>query len=184
MEAMDQALVEQAQRELPYVTVGFEALAERYYGYVRQIGRGIVGNTDDAETVAQDVMLRVFHHLPKLRDPVTFEGWLHRISTNAARSFLSREIREREKVELLQQEHFATAELPPAEVVPPNANQFDRLLSSLNLEERSILALRFVDDLGFPEIAGHLGLKLSATKMRYYRALDKLRIQLDTSLPA
>lgn len=173
MEQQDQQLVTQAQLELPYDTRAFEALTKRYYSFVRQIGMRLLSTADEADTVAQDVMLRVFHHLPKLRETATFEGWLRQITSNVTKSYISREIREREKAERFYCQQQITP--PSVEIAERASTDFQSMLADLNLEERSIVALRFVNDLGFAEISAHTGLKLSATKMRYYRALEKLR---------
>lgn len=177
-------LVKQAHRELPYDVRAFEQLAAHYYPIVRSVGRRVVGNRDEAETVAQDALLRVFHHLPRLRDPARFEGWIRRITVNVAKSYISKERREREITDAAGVELALVMEAPL--IQQKDSDLFAQLLTRLNLEERSILALRFVDDLGFADIAAHLGLKLSATKMRYYRALEKLQcaITVDEQLDA
>jgi RNA polymerase sigma-70 factor (ECF subfamily) len=51
----------------------------------------------------------------------------------------------------------------------------DRWLVHVNPIDREILVLRFGAELEFQEIADIMHMGLSATKMRYKRALDKLR---------
>lgn len=51
----------------------------------------------------------------------------------------------------------------------------DRWLVHVNPIDREILVLRFVAELEFQEIADIMDMGLSATKMRYKRALDRLR---------
>ncbi|HJE71569.1 sigma-70 family RNA polymerase sigma factor, partial [Pseudomonas oryzihabitans] len=51
----------------------------------------------------------------------------------------------------------------------------DRWLVHVGQVDREILVLRFVAELEFQEIADIMHMGLSATKMRYKRALDKLR---------
>ena len=48
-------------------------------------------------------------------------------------------------------------------------------LVHVNPIDREILVLRFVAELEFQEIADIMHMGLSATKMRYKRALDRLR---------
>ena len=179
MDPNDRSLVVAAQRELPYVTASFEALARRYYPFVRSVARQVVVDADDADTVSQDAMLRVFHHLVDLRDVATFEGWLRRITVNAARSHLAREAREREKAQRL---HVAREGGGGSQARADEGALFAQLLGCLSLEERTILAHRFVGDLELGEIARRTGARLSATKMRYYRALKKLRPMIPHSL--
>jgi RNA polymerase sigma-70 factor (ECF subfamily) len=51
----------------------------------------------------------------------------------------------------------------------------ERWLVHVNPIDREILVLRFVAELEFQEIADIMHMGLSATKMRYKRALDRLR---------
>ena len=55
----------------------------------------------------------------------------------------------------------------------------DRWLVHVNPVDREILVLRFVAELEFQEIADIMRMGLSATKMRYKRALEKLRKHID-----
>jgi len=63
------------------------------------------------------------------------------------------------------------------ELAPKSEEQggLDRWLVHVNPIDREILVLRFVAELEFQEIASIMNLGLSATKMRYKRALDRLR---------
>ena len=58
---------------------------------------------------------------------------------------------------------------------PEERGGLDRWLVHVNPIDREILVLRFVAELEFQEIADIMHMGLSATKMRYKRALDKLR---------
>jgi RNA polymerase sigma-70 factor (ECF subfamily) len=58
---------------------------------------------------------------------------------------------------------------------PEEKGGLDRWLVYVNPIDREILVLRFVAELEFQEIADIMHMGLSATKMRYKRALDKLR---------
>ena len=170
----DELLVARVKSELPYQTKAFEQLAIKYYPIVRQLLKGIVGTKGDADSVAQDVMLRVFHSIKGLKENAAFEGWLRRIVVNAANSFLSKESRERKKVENSYSENPNKANRSGGD--DNESESFEKLINTLNQEERTILSFKFVEDLDFAQIADIVGLELSATKMRYYRALDKLRV--------
>jgi RNA polymerase sigma-70 factor, ECF subfamily len=169
----DEALVRQAQQELPYATRAFEQLAARYYRRVRRIAMGILGNADDADSITQDVMLRVFHNLKSLQSPAHFPGWLRQIIVNMCNSYFSKEKRERDKSMRFGEELGPDAEFDHATDFDDDG--FTTLIAPLSPEERTILAFKFVEDLEFNEIADIVGLGLSATKMRYYRAIDKIR---------
>lgn len=144
-------------------------LAELSYPGVRRIARAITGNDDLAQTVAQETLLRVFHGLVKLEDPAKYSGWLRKITTNACNTLLTRE-----RKEALKRNAFGS-EIQFEPTPDLELESFDQLVRELSVEERTIVAFKILEDMEFKEIAVVLGISDSATKMRYYRALDKIR---------
>lgn len=169
----DPDLVTRAQSELPYRLNAYESLVTRCYSRVRKLALGIVGAPDAADTVAQDVMLRMMHGLPKLADATRFNPWLRQITVNTSRTHLAREKTEREKRAAFVSVAESSASLDEG----PQTPSYSHLISSLDAEERTIVSLKILEDLEFQEIATILDIQLSATKMRYYRALEKLKTQ-------
>lgn len=169
----DPDLVARAQGELPYRLSAYESLVVRCYPRVRKLALGIVGAPDAADTVAQDVMLRMMHGLPKLEDPARFNPWLRQITVNTSRTHIAREKTEREK----RAAYVSVAEASEPLDEGPQTASYAELISALDAEERTIVSLKVLEDLEFQEIAAILDLQLSATKMRYYRALERLKAQ-------
>lgn len=163
------ALVAQARAELPYKLSSFEALAKHQFGTLRSIAFGIVRDHDIADGIAQDVLLRIMSALPRLESVEKYSAWSRRIVVNVTRSRLAKEKREREK-----RDSFA-AETEWTTQEQTDENDFATMLQGLNLDERTIVTLKIVDDLEFNDIAEITGLGVSATKMRYYRALEKIK---------
>jgi RNA polymerase sigma-70 factor (ECF subfamily) len=128
-----------------------------------------LGDTDDAEDVCQDVMLRVFHHLPGFEARSSFKTWLFRLAHNQCVTRYRRRLREREVLE----EYATSQELAHAgsDQSKPDLNA---LLNRLGEEDRTILLLRYEAGLSFQEVADALELGLSATKMRIYRAAERM----------
>ena len=178
MDPTDPDLVQRAQSELPYRTAAFEQLAASRYPEVRRLARAITGSADAADTVAQVAMLRAYHALAGLRDLATFDVWLRRIVANAARSHLAEEERERRKARRLQALDKPGGESSDDDPgAPEESSGFDTLVAGLSLEERTVLAFRLVDELPYPEIARILGIGESGAKMRYRRAIERLRLR-------
>ena len=171
------ALVARAKAELPHGLRAFEELTRLQYGRVRSIALAIVGQPDAADTVTQDVMLRMFNALRKLDDNNRFEAWLYRITVNTSRSHLAKERKEREKRDRLANEPARVS----VEINDSSAQALSSLLAPLGAEERSVVALKIVEDLEFTDIAAITGSSVSAAKMRYYRALEKLKTNLSAS---
>ncbi|MFT7244091.1 MAG: RNA polymerase sigma-70 factor (ECF subfamily) [Candidatus Azotimanducaceae bacterium] len=166
-------LVRQAQLELPYRKVAFEQLAELLYPGVRRLATGVTGNQAFADSATQDVLLRALHGLPKLKQTDSFPFWLRRITINVCNSAMTKEKREREKLEA----YSSQADL--SDTPEGDSPSYNQMVAGLNIEERTIVSLKILEDLEFQEIARVVDQTVSATKMRYYRALDKMKTQLE-----
>src|ERR1700685_1809085 len=59
----------------------WEGVVRDHSARVYRLAYRLTGNTHDAEDLTQEVFVRVFRSLPSYT-PGTFEGWLHRITTN------------------------------------------------------------------------------------------------------
>lgn len=104
--------------------------------------------------------------------------WLYTIALNLVRDHARREAagsRALEKV-VAGQQPFA----PPSDVEAiENRDSLQRALRTLSAEEREAIALRFGADLTVPEIAKLTREKLTTVEGRVYRALRKLKDELD-----
>ncbi len=59
----------------------WDDLVRQHSARVYRLAYRLTGNMHDAEDLTQEVFVRVFRSLPSYT-PGTFEGWLHRITTN------------------------------------------------------------------------------------------------------
>ena len=59
----------------------WDEIVERHSDRVYRLAYRLTGNRHDAEDLTQEVFVRVFRSLSTYT-PGTFEGWLHRITTN------------------------------------------------------------------------------------------------------
>ena len=66
-----------SQWELP----SWEEIVRAHSARVYRLAYRLSGNAQDAEDLTQDTFIRVFRSLAEFK-PGTFEGWLHRITTN------------------------------------------------------------------------------------------------------
>ena len=165
----DDELVRDAQRELPYVTSAYTELMKRYEQPLIRYCRRNLGDASEAEDAWQDVMLSVFHHLPSFESRSSFKTWLFRVAHNQCLTRHRRSARER----VVLDEYAVSVELDRvgSEESRPDPQH---LLNQLGEEDRTILLLRYETGLSLQEIADTLGIGLSATKMRLYRAAERM----------
>ena len=64
-----------------WVPPTWEEIVEQHSARVYRLAYRLTGNVHDAEDLTHDVFIRVFRSLHSYT-PGTFEGWLHRITTN------------------------------------------------------------------------------------------------------
>ena len=179
----DDVLVALCKAELPYVTTAFEKLVRRYEPMVYRTCLRYLKSEDEAEEATQDVFVRLFFNIDRFGGRASFKTWLFRIVTNicASKYRSLRRTREQqqaylEHVELIEQEVQSIDDLELVDGPLINA------LDTLSAEDREILILRHVSDLSFQEISEVLELKLSASKMRLYRAEQRLRASMKTQV--
>ncbi len=174
----DVALVQRCRLELPYVTLAFEQLVRRYQPIVLRTCQSYLTSREDAEEVCQDSFLKVFHGLPSFRSESSFRTWLFRLVVNTCTDRYRQQSKERSK----RIEYRAEEMEPVASDMRPSGEEFGRLdgavgqtLDQLSADDRQILILRHVADLSIRELSEAIELGESATKMRLYRAEERLR---------
>lgn len=172
-ELTDEELVERAKVELFHITKAYEALMARYQGTLFNVCARYLGNERDADDICQEIMLKVLYGLKKFEGKSKFKTWLYSITYNECITQYRKERRKKRLMDAL------SLNMPEdAEAVEPDYKEksgLDRWLAYVNPIDKEILVLRFVAELEFQEIADIMRLGLSATKMRYKRAIDRLR---------
>ncbi|MDH3621431.1 MAG: sigma-70 family RNA polymerase sigma factor [Gammaproteobacteria bacterium] len=165
----DEQLVGRARQELPYRTRAYEELMRRHDRLMFGVSLRLVGNRQDAEDITQDVMLKIFSKLNSFEGRSSFKTWMIRVTRNACKDWLKKRAISKQYSQALAnepQEH-STIEYEEDRLIG--------LLKDLSPADREVLTLRFVADLSLQEISETTDLSLSATKMRLYRAIDRLQ---------
>tara|TARA_R110002020_G_scaffold16641_3_gene58754 strand:- start:54 stop:641 length:588 start_codon:yes stop_codon:yes gene_type:complete len=179
-ELSDEELVARANRELFHTTVAYEELMRRYQRTLFNVCARYLGNDRDADDVCQEVMLKVLHGLRQFEGKAKFKTWLYSITYNECITQYRKEKRKRRLMDALSLDQDETEEVVDSSTnIVADRPSLDRWLVHVNQVDREILVLRFVAELEFQEIADIMHMGLSATKMRYKRALEKLRKSID-----
>jgi RNA polymerase sigma-70 factor, ECF subfamily len=152
----------------------FEQLFHRYRERVYAIAFRVVGSAVDALDVVQESFALVFRKLHGFRGGSLFSTWLFRIVVNCS-------IDHRRKREVVRPS--ASDALPSiGELVDESPSPEDRAqsrelgdqvqiaISLLSPKLRAILALRYLEDMSYEELAATLGLSLGTVKSRLARA--------------
>ncbi|MEO6349579.1 MAG: sigma-70 family RNA polymerase sigma factor [Candidatus Limnocylindrales bacterium] len=165
---MDGALIERARTG---DADAFDELARRRIDVIYRTALGILGNHADARDATQDALVSAWRSIGSLRDPLKLDGWLHRITINAARMAA----RKRRGVRDIRPIDEAEAQTAPS---VPHAIDFDRAFESLSVDQRAILLAHHLDGLSVRDLADQLGVPEGTVKSRLFTA----RIALDCAL--
>ena len=164
----------------------WDEIVELHSDRVFRLAYRLTGNRPDAEDLTQEVFVRVFRSLSTYQ-PGTFEGWIHRITTNL---FLDQARRkQRIRFDALSDER---ADRLTSASASPDAAYADRTfdddvelaLASLPPEFRAAVVLCDVEGLSYQEIADIMDAKLGTVRSRIHRGRAMLREALAHRAPA
>jgi RNA polymerase sigma-70 factor (ECF subfamily) len=141
----------------------------------------LTGNAHDAEDLTQDVFVRVFRSLSTYR-PGSFEGWLHRITTNLFLDGVRRTSRARTWPldEVSAAQRLAASDPDPGQAAHDARLDADlqAALDALSPEFRAVVLLADLDGRSYDEISRLLGIKSGTVRSRLHRGRRQLRAAL------
>jgi RNA polymerase sigma factor (sigma-70 family) len=168
-----------------WVPPTWEEIVEQHSARVYRLAYRLTGNVHDAEDLTHDVFIRVFRSLHSYT-PGTFEGWLHRITTNV---FLDK-MRRKQRIRFDALSEDSAARLTSRERGPEQVyaeSHFDddvqRALDALAPDFRAAVVLCDIEGLSYEEIAATLGIKLGTVRSRIHRGRTQLREALAHRAP-
>ena len=154
----------------------FTGYQERIYNYVLRM----MGSSEDARDLTQDVFLKAYVALPKTAADLKLSAWLYRIATNVCLD----ELRRRKLKQWLSWDTYMASfhpkqvavDNPEREVLQQEAARLvQRVLVKLSPRHRLCLLLHEHEDLSCDEIADVLGTTKGAVKSLLFRAREEFR---------
>jgi len=139
------------------------------YAMFYRIAFSYVRSEADAQDIVQESAYKAIYHARKLKKQEYAKTWICRIVINEAVSFLRK--RKKEQAEPIDKE-LADRE---TEDMTDLRNALEKLLP----EEKTVIILRYFEDMKLEEIAEVCEESLSTVKSRLYRTLKKLRLDLE-----
>lgn len=185
MEATDAAVVAQVlagQREQ------FRVLVERHSRSIFKVAYRMTSNEQDAEEIVQETFLKAYRRLEGFESRANFRTWLYRIAVNCSIDLLNAR-RPTEPITMSDAydeesgpEIQLAANDPGPERMTLSSEVRKRLkaaLAKLTPTERTAFVLRHFEGVSIDEIAATLGVKNGAAKNTVFRAVQKLRRELE-----
>ncbi|MCA9782955.1 MAG: RNA polymerase sigma factor [Calditrichaeota bacterium] len=168
----------------------FESLLKRYDERIMGLIMGFVKNRNDAQDVYQEVFLRVWTSLPRFRQESSFFTWVYRIAVNRCISLCEQRTR-RDKLHVQprtgddDEDGDWLDRLAVADDGREEEERQDRLeriwrcAGDLNSRQQMVLTLRFRHGLKLKDIAEILEMPEGTVKILTFRAVRRIRQQLE-----
>ncbi|MGF7143585.1 RNA polymerase sigma-70 factor (ECF subfamily) [Anaerotaenia torta] len=147
--------------------------ADKYKNNYYRLAYSYVRNKEDALDIVQESIYKAISSKTSLKDPDHIKTWFYRIVVNTSLDVL----RKNKKWKIVDQETFESMDAGKTD----QYQDFDlrKALEELPPKYRTVIILRYFEDLKIDEIAETLNENPNTIKTRLYTALKKLRIKLD-----
>ena len=160
----------------------FTRLVRKHQKSVHALAWRKVGDFHAAEEITQDAFLRVYKHLPKLKDPKQFSGWLYVTTDRLCKTWLQKNrstITSLEEVSVSEIERTSYEQYVSAqhkeEVHSHHQELVKRLLEKLPESERTVMTLYYLGEMTAKEIGKFLGVSVHTVTSRLQRARKRLQ---------
>ena len=164
----------------------FGQLIERFQRKIFRVTRAIVHDEAEADTITHDTFVQAYTHLARFERRAGFETWLTRIAINRSRDFLRR----RRFISLFttDEDGEERAIIEPVDERPDPERQFmavqlrsaiRRAERTLSPQQKVIFRLRHYEQLPLEDIAEHLRLRAGTVRAHLFRAVQKIRKELE-----
>ncbi len=144
----------------------FKDILNEYKNYLFRMIYSYIQNREDSEDILQEVFLKLYVNLPKIRDPKKLKYYLIKLCRSKIYDFL----RKKKRLKLLYQK---AQKMEKTESVSSG-----EILEKLNLlpkKLRDILILKDIQNLSYREIAEVLNMKIGTVQTCVFKARNILR---------
>ncbi|MEK3889058.1 RNA polymerase sigma factor SigW [Bacillus sp. FSL K6-3431] len=184
---MDAIVNERIKQVLKGDQEAFGDIVEIYKDRLFQLSYRMLGNRHEAEDIAQEAFVRAYVNIHSFNQSKKFSTWIYRIATNLCI----------DRIRKKKPDYFLDAEVSGAEgltmysKIAAEGKSPDKEVETMELQEivqreilrlpdkyRTVIVLRYMDELSLNEISEVLEIPLGTVKTRVYRGREALRKQL------
>ncbi|WP_433746354.1 RNA polymerase sigma factor SigW [Falsibacillus pallidus] len=165
----------------------FAEIVELYKDKVYQVCYRILGNRHEAEDIAQEAFIRAYINIESFNQSRKFSTWLYRIATNLCIDrirkkkpdyYLDAEVSGTDGLTMYSQV-AADVALPEEELEKMELrDNVHKEILKLPQKYRTVIVLKYIEELSLNEISEILDLPLGTVKTRMHRGREALRKQL------
>jgi RNA polymerase sigma-70 factor, ECF subfamily len=164
--------------QIPSLQIVAEQFRAEIFAYIQSK----IGDSATADDLTQETFVKVSRALAKGTLPEHFRGWLYRIARNTTIDYVTqaqRFVPLEDSIINREASKSESSDSGDAEFRKQLFSYTLKVIETLPAEDREALTLTEVDGLSREELAGELGISLTAAKSRVHRARAKLRQAVD-----
>lgn len=152
----------------------FDLIVKQYQTKVFHLAFSVLGNREQAEDASQEALLRIWRALPDYRGASALSTWIYSIARNASLTVLKR-VASRRTVSLDQPGIQAAAAARPA---PERfSTGLEALVAELPEKQRQVVALFYMEEKSYEEVARLLNMPVGTVKTHLFRARKQLALR-------
>jgi RNA polymerase sigma-70 factor (family 1) len=167
----------------------FRELVDHFQDHVFNTCFGFVYNRADADDIAQEVFIEVYHSIASFKENSSLSTWIYRIAVNKSLDFIRHSRRKKRWAELFRlapvdnenTDHwFVDHETPQSQIEREERRKIlHRAIQSLPENQRTVFTLHKIEELSYNEIAEIMKVSLPAVESLMHRAKCNLRSKLE-----
>jgi RNA polymerase sigma factor (sigma-70 family) len=159
----------------------FAEIMQRYKDSIYFMALKMVNNKDDAMDLTVETFAKAFENLDKYKPDYAFSTWLFRIATNNSIDFIRKKRLNIVSIDTLSEEEggdkfmqVRAEGLNPEEtsIKKQEGEQLKHMVEQLPSRYRTLIILRYYEELSYEEIAQHVDIPLGTVKAQLFRARD------------
>ncbi|MFH1074781.1 MAG: RNA polymerase sigma factor [Candidatus Firestonebacteria bacterium] len=158
---------------------GFYNLVNKYKDLIFAVILQRNIDRNNAEDLTQEVFVKAYYSLPKLKNSDKFAGWLYGIAYHTSIDWIRKRKKERTvSIEQVPNLNLGNDQQDADEEQKERMKTLHEELQELPEETKSILMLRYIDEFSYEKISSVLNLPISTVETRLYRARQLLRARM------
>jgi RNA polymerase sigma-70 factor, ECF subfamily len=151
-------------------TEAMESIYTAYKSSLFHLTYRFAGESSAAEDLLQDIFIKIFTNIKRLRSPEAFNSWIYRIAANTCMSFARMK---KKKKEVPLQEIESTGHHEDLEST--TNQQLEQAIKSLPPKQKTVFQLHDVEGFTHAEIAEIMKISEGAAKSQLFKARMKIR---------
>lgn len=154
----------------------FESIVEKYQMNVLRFVYGMLKDKEASEDITQEVFITVYNKLNMYNNKYSFFNWILQIAKNKTIDY-TRKYRKVFESDIDEAYDLKSPGMGPEEFAEYRdiKRKIQSYINSLELVDRQILSLRYIEDFTFKDIAEVLGVTETTVKRRYYKVRDRFK---------